>query len=154
MRIAVVPRWSIAECSAFAHPPPVADGRMIVERSYGWPLSVLTLRSVVTLSKGLVLHHSVAAHLRGGLFVNTILFAPFIVVLWAATLRLERVRAAARLRALRRQRRKARMCPICGYDLRGRAAPGCSECGWGRSSGLRPVAGRPDAPSGVGRQSS
>ncbi len=26
-------------------------------------------------------------------------------------------------------------CPQCGYDMRGKMAAGCPECGWGRNAG-------------------
>lgn len=40
--------------------------------------------------------------------------------------------AAARGPLRRRSRRRAGRCEACGYDLAGRVAEGCPECGWGR----------------------
>jgi hypothetical protein len=53
---------------------------------------------------------------------------------------------AARLRYLflQRRRRKAKLCPRCGYDLRA-SDEGCPECGYGR---IASVGGLAEAAAG------
>lgn len=67
-----------------------------------------------------------------GFAINSLLFG----AAWLVLLRVAGVpawRAAAGVLLRKRVRRKAGLCPECGYDLRTGFVSGCPECGWGRS---------------------
>jgi hypothetical protein len=107
---------------------------------WGWPFPCRERASLelgpelqavgdILLSRGFRQHNSVYGEYRRlywpGLIADSLLY----ILIWLVILHgLEQLW----LSMYRKQAIRRRICPDCGYDLRGQRSEGCPECGWNR----------------------
>lgn len=124
---------------------PVLDSTPI-DDLHGWPMLSLrssldaTIPNASVVARGILLETAPPGSSPGVLVTDhralplTVIPRGFAVnTMFYATLVSVPAGLFTTIRAIRR--RGQRLCPACGYDLRGQPQPGCPECGAGRVAG-------------------